>query len=347
MPSMRVSEIGEFGLIDHIRTIIARYRDVGQTPWQEVLVDTGDDAAAWRSNGTVQLATTDTLVQGVHFNLSVVSWEELGWKSLAVNLSDIAAMGGVPEYALVSLAIPGELELDNISAFCESMAQLARQCGVAIVGGNIAAAPIVVITAAIMGRSKGETILRRSTANPGEQIAITGYTGLSAAGLEILTRKTKLDQEATTMLRRAHLQPVPRIREGQILVEHGVKTAIDISDGLVADLDHICEMSRVNARVTLDLVPMHDALIANFPNHRELALCGGEDYELLFTADADTVARVKRSVDCPVTVIGEITDEDTPARVTVMDSKGDVIPYGKGGWQHFKDEISESRLRQP
>ncbi|MFU8797001.1 MAG: thiamine-phosphate kinase, partial [Dehalococcoidia bacterium] len=296
---------------------------------------------------TVQLATTDTLVQDVHFDLDIASWEELGWKTLAVNLSDIAAMGGVAEYALVSLAIPGELELDDISAFCKAMAQLARQYGVAIVGGNIAAAPIVVITAAVIGRCTGTTTLRRSTAHPGEQIAITGYTGLSAAGLEMLRRKTVLDDETASTLRRAHLQPVPRVREGQILVEQGVKTAIDISDGLVADLDHICEMSSVNATVRMDRVPVHRALMANFPNHRELALCGGEDYELLFTADEETLARVKRTLDCPVTVIGEITDEDRPARVTVIDSKGNVISCDRKGWQHFKHEISESRLRQP
>jgi len=346
MPSMRVSELGEFGLIDQIRTIIAEYRDCKQSPWQEILVDTGDDAAAWQSNDTIHMATTDTLVQGVHFDLGIVSWEELGWKALAVNLSDIAAMGGVPEYALISLAIPGQVEADDVSELCRAIAHLAREYRVAIVGGNIASAPVVVITGTVIGRSKGATVLRRSTASPGERIAITGYPGLSAAGLETLGR-TMPDQETATVLRRAHLRPVPRIREGQILIEQGVRTAIDTSDGLVADLDHICEMSKVNATIRSDRVPVHQALKDNFPNHRELTLCGGEDYELLFTADEDRLARVKMALDCPVTVIGEIREEDQKTRVTVVDSKGDAIPYDRGGWQHFRDEISKSGFKQP
>jgi len=347
MPSMRVSELGEFGLIDRIRTIIAEYRDCAHTPWQEILVDTGDDAAAWQSDGTVQLATTDTLVQGVHFDLDIVGWEELGWKALAVNLSDIAAMGGVPEYALISLAIPGQLDADDVSEFCRALAHFARQCGVAIVGGNISTAPIVVITGTVIGRARGATILRRSTASPGERIAITGYPGLSAAGLEMLTRKTVMDQEVAEILRRAHFRPVPRIREGQVLVDHGIRTAIDTSDGLVADLDHICEMSRVNARIWVDRVPVHRVLKAHFPNHRELTLCGGEDYELLFTADEDRLARVKLALDCPVTVIGEITEDAQKPRVTVVDSKGSAVQYDRRGWQHFRDEISKSGFRQP
>jgi thiamine monophosphate kinase len=105
---MKVSELGEFGLINLIRSSIARYEDSERAPWPEVLVGIGDDAAAWRSDNNIQLATTDTLVQDIHFDLGIISWQELGWKALAVNLSDIAAMGGMPQYALLSLALPGK-----------------------------------------------------------------------------------------------------------------------------------------------------------------------------------------------------------------------------------------------
>jgi thiamine-monophosphate kinase len=336
---MKLSELGEFGLINLIRNSSARYEKSGCIPWSEVLVGIGDDAAAWQSDNRVQFATTDTLVQGTHFDLDVISWEELGWKALAVSLSDIAAMGGIPKYALLSLALPSDLEVEDISKFINSMMHLAREFGVALIGGNVATAPNVVITLTIIGCSKSKAMLKRSTASSGEQIAVTGYLGLSAAGLEMFKGKTISDPETINILRRAHFKPMPKVKEGQILIEEGVKTAIDISDGLVADLDHICESSKVNAKIKMEQVPVHPVVTANFPNHLELALCGGEDYELLFTADEATVARAKQALNCPVTVIGDITDEKLPARVTVVDSKGNTIPYKKGGWEHFKSTL--------
>ena len=344
IPPVKVSELGEFGLINLIRGSIARYENSGQASWQKVLVGIGDDAAAWQSDDHIQLATTDTLVQDIHFDLDVIHWEELGWKALAVNLSDIAAMGGIPKYALLSLALPGELEVEDISKFTNSMIHLAQEFGVAIVGGNVATAPNVVITVTIIGCSKGKAILKRSTASSGEQIAVTGYLGLSAAGLEMFKGKTISDPEISNILRRAHFKPMPRVKEGQILIERGVKTAIDISDGLVADLAHICESSKVNAKIKIEQVPVHPVVTANFPNHKELALYGGEDYELLFTADEAIVARTKQALNCPVTVIGDITEEKLPTRVTVVDSKGNIVPYKKGGWEHFKNGVPEVKF---
>jgi thiamine-monophosphate kinase len=344
IPKMRLSELGEFGLINLIRNSSARYENSGRTPWQEVLVGIGDDAAAWQSDNHIQLATTDTLVQDVHFDLDTISWEELGWKALAVNLSDIAAMGGIPKYALLSLALPSEVEVEDISKFINSMMHLAKEFEVAIVGGNVAASLNVVITLTIIGSSKGKNLLKRSTASFGEQIAVTGYLGSSAAGLEMLKGKAISNPEISNFLRRAHFKPMPKVKEGQILIEQGVKTAIDISDGLVADLDHICESSKVNAKIRIDKVPVHPVVSANFPNHQELALCGGEDYELLFTADEATIGRVKQALNCPVTVIGAITKEKLPTRVTVVDSKGNIIPYNKGGWEHFKNGSSRVKF---
>jgi len=336
IPPMKLSELGEFGLINLIRNTSARYQNPKCTPWQQVLIGIGDDAAAWKGSNRIQLATTDTLVQDIHFDLRTISWEELGWKALAVNLSDIAAMGGIPKYALVALSLPGELEVTDFSKFINSMMHLAAEFGIAIVGGNITAAPNVVITITIIGCSKGKAILKRSTASPGEQIAVTGYLGLSAAGLEMLKGKTISNPEVASILRQAHLKPVPRVKEGQILIQQGIRTAIDISDGLAADLDHICESSKVYARINIEQVPIHPAVRANFPNYQELALCGGEDYELLFTGDEACIARAKHALNCPVTVIGNITEEKLPTRVAVVDNKGNIIPYKKGGWEHFK-----------
>jgi thiamine-monophosphate kinase len=341
---MRVSELGEFGLINLIYSNITRYEDFGRTPWQKVIVGIGDDAAVWQGDNHIQLATTDTLVQDIHFNLDSISWEELGWKALAVNLSDIAAMGGIPEYALLALALPGQLDVEDISKFTNGMAHLARQFRVAIVGGNVATAPNFIVTVTIIGCSESEVILKRSTASPGDKIAVTGYLGLSAAGLEMFKGKTILDPEVKNILRRAHFKPMPKVKEGQILVKQGVKTAIDISDGLIADLDHICELSKVSAKIRIEQIPIHPIVETNFTNCQELALSGGEDYELLFTAGDATIARAKQALNCPVTIIGDITKEKLPKRVTVVDSNGNTIPYKKGGWEHFEHGVSEAKF---
>ncbi len=337
---MKLCELGEFGLIALIQSITDKLKKKQQASWQQLLVGIGDDAAAWQSNNQIQLATTDTLVQDTHFDLNIVTWEELGWKALAVNLSDIAAMGGIPLYALISLALPKELEVENISQFINGMLPLAEEFGVAIVGGNLTTAPKVVINITIIGCSKGKAILKRSTAMSGEQIAVTGHLGLSAAGLEMLKEKTNLDSETSSILRHGHLHPIPKVREGQILVEQGVKSAIDISDGLVADLDHICESSKVSASVKIAQIPVHPLVKANFPNYEQLALCGGEDYELLFTANKTIIEHVKRALNYPVTVIGDITGEALPNRVTLVDSKGNAIFYERGGWEHFRRQNS-------
>ena len=332
---MKLKELGEFGLINLIHDLIDKSKNPEHTSWQQLLVGTGDDAAAWQGSNYIQLATTDTLVQDVHFDLSTITWEELGWKALAVNLSDIAAMGGIPQYALISLSLPDKLEVEDMSRFLNGVVPVAEKFGVAIVGGNLTTAPIVVVTITLTGYCQGD-ILKRSTAYPGEHIAVTGYLGTSAAGMEMLQRKINLDVESTKILRQAHLEPMPRIKEGQVLVQQGVKAAIDISDGLVADLDHICEASKVNARIIWEQVPVHSAVKAKFPDYQQLALCGGEDYELLFTASINVIDKVRQAVECPVTVIGEITEEVLPSRVTVADNKGITVHYKRRGWEHFK-----------
>jgi thiamine-monophosphate kinase len=340
---MKLRELGEFELTKLIHDLVDKFKNPEHISEQQILVGIGDDAAAWQSNNRIQIATTDTLVQDVHFDLSTSTWEELGWKALAVNLSDIAAMGGTPQYALVSLSLPGELEVEDISRFTGGIVHLASEFEVAIVGGNLTTAPIVVITVTLMGYSQGK-FLKRSTARPGEHIAVTGYLGASAAGLKMLQEKIKLDAETSKALRQAYLQPIPRVKEGQTLAQQGVRTAIDISDGLIADLDHVCEASRLNARIKWEQVPVHPLVRASFLNYQELALCGGEDYEILFTANKNTMDKVRQTVGCPVTVIGEITEETLPNRVTVVDNEGNVIPYKREGWEHFRNGTPKAKF---
>ena len=333
---MKVSDIGEFGLIDLLAKMVNSARDNKAESWQKLLIGIGDDAAAWQGDASIQLATVDSLIQGVHFSLDTASWNELGWKAMAVNLSDIAAMGGMPRYALVSLALPRQTEVEDVTALYQGMIELARRFGVAIVGGDTDCAPLLAITVTIFGSADPKKhVLTRSTAKPGEQVAVTGYLGAAAAGLEMLSKQLQFDPDATTYFRNAFLHPYPRIAEGQLLVEQGVKTAIDISDGLISDLRQVCKASKVGARIGIDCVPIHPAVKANFGDKSlELALSGGEDYELLFTGSSEVIDKVKRAAPCPVTVIGEITADEV-GKITLIDKKGKPFELHKAGWEHF------------
>jgi len=327
---MKVSELGEFGLID----LLAKIAPQGG-PEHRMLVGIGDDAAAWRGDDSAVLATTDAMVEGVHFTRGT-PWWELGWKALAVNLSDIAAMGGVPGYALVNLSLPGETEVEVVVQLYRGMAELANQHKVAIVGGNITSAPVVMIAITVIGRGLKEGLLRRSAAVPGDRIAVTGYLGSAAVGLRMLKDNLKLAPETVAFLRKAHLQPQPRISEGQALVKRGVRAAIDISDGLVADLGHLCAASKVGAAVRVNAVPIHPLVKEAFGKDAlRLALIGGEDYELLFTASERIIDDVKASLgaDCPVTVIGEIGDG---AGVVLLGEDGRPYHIDGHGWDHFQ-----------
>jgi len=318
--------LGEFGLIDLLAKMAS-----GQD--ERLIIGIGDDAAAWQGDASIQLATVDSFIQDVHYPSGMASWQEIGGKALAVNLSDIAAMGGLPRYALVSLALPPETELDDVTALYTGMLELAKKYGVTIVGGDISSAPLVVISITVLGSSPQKKILTRSSAKPGELIAVTGHLGAAAAGLEMLTQKLKFDPQATTRFKQAFLKPTPHITEGQLLLEQGVKTAIDISDGLLADLGQIGKASDVGAKIEADRVPVEPLVKASFGEQAlELALTGGEDYELLFTAGAEIMEKVKQAASYPVTVIGEIT---AGRGVTVFDRQGKPLKMSKAGWEHF------------
>ena len=334
---MKVSELGEFGLIDLLAKMVRSTQDKQIAPFQQLILGIGDDAAAWQGDTQIQLATVDSLIQDVHFALDITPWQELGWKALAVNLSDIAAMGGVPRYALVSLALPNHTEIDNVTALSQGMIELAQQSAVAIVGGDTTSAPLVAITITVFGSAKNQDnhILTRSAARAGDKIAVTGHLGAAAAGWEMLTKQLQFDLQATTRLKQAFLHPYPRIAEGQLLVAQGVKTAIDISDGLISDLNHICQASRIGARIEIGRVPIEPAVKANFGNRAlELALSGGEDYELLFTASTEVIDKVTKTAPCPITVIGDII-ADKASKITLVDSKGKPVSIPKKGWEHF------------
>jgi thiamine-monophosphate kinase len=324
---VKLSELGEFGLIDLLAKMVG-----GDD--ERLLIGIGDDAAAWQGDDSIQLASVDSFIQGVHFTLETTPWPDVGGKALAVNLSDIAAMGGIPRYALASLALPDDSEVEDVAALYNGMLKVGKQYGVSIIGGDISKAPLVAITITILGSSPTEKILTRSSAKAGDIVAVTGNLGAAAAGMELLKSRRKLDPEAESrLLENAFLHPTPRIAEGLLLVEQGVKTAIDISDGLIADLGQICKASGVGARVEVERVPVEPAVKTAFSEKAlELALSGGEDYELLFTASAEIVDKVKKAASGPVTAIGEIV---AGTGVSLLDKEGKPFELKKAGWEHF------------
>jgi thiamine-monophosphate kinase len=236
---------------------------------------------------------------------------------------------------MVSLGLPPETDVDNVVELYCGMKEIASKFDVDIVGGNISRAPVVIIDVSLIGEASG-ALLTRSAAAPGDQIAVTGYLGLAAAGLKLLKSRHKLDSKTTAFFREAHLRPHPRVAEGQILAQHGVRAAIDISDGLLSDLTHVCKASRIGAKVWINKLPVHALLRSAFKKEwLRLALSGGEDYELLFTARSETIAKLKDIMSNPVTVIGEIVS-DAPGQVTLLDERGKALKWDETGWDHFK-----------
>ena len=296
---MRISDLGEFGLIRKIKQ-----QTKGRSP--STLIGIGDDAAALSLSPSKKLlTTTDMLLEGVHFDLSYTDFYSLGWKSAAVNLSDIAAMGGIPRFCLTALGIPSSISVEQIKEFYKGFNALCRKYNVDLVGGDTCRSEKgLVVSVTALGEVERKRMLTRAGARPGDLIFVTGALGDSAAGMVLLKAGARVrgpgsrgkgyksairnPQSEIARLIKKHLRPVPRIEWGRKVALSGCATAmIDISDGLSSDLGHICEESRVGAEICADRMPFSKEIrkAADQLNAAPLhyALSGGEDYELLFT----------------------------------------------------------------
>ena len=334
---MRVQRLGERGLVRRIRQIL-------RSDAPGVRVGIGDDAAVLEPTpGAWLLVTTDLVMEDVHFRRHSAGPADIGWKAMAVNLSDIATMGGTPRFALVALACPEKTEVEEVDLFYEGLKAAAAPHGVAVVGGDTGASPggwIANVT--LLGEMMGRPHLR-SDARPGDSIAVVGDLGRSAAGLAVLETEPRPDlpPDVLAEVARAHLRPVARVSEGKWLgTATGVHALIDLSDGLATDLGHIAAESGVGARVELARVPIAACTKAVATalrlNPLELAVSGGEDYELLFTADPAAIealsAGLHSATGATVTVIGEITTGS--AQVEFLDAGGRAVEMGPG-FEHF------------
>ncbi len=333
---MKVKDIGEFGLIDRLTGLLAQ--SSGVAPPTDagfpLVIGIGDDAAAWHTRDSTELSTTDTAVEGIHFTRHTTPWEDLGWKVMVANLSDIAAMGGTPLYALVTLGLPEDTFVADMEALYTGIAQACEEHGSAVAGGDIVKSPTFFVSITLNGFHQG-TPMTRSAAQLDDLLAVTGPLGSSRGGLDLMTQDLSLDEAAADYLRRAHRRPWPRLREGRILVAEGVVAAMDISDGLVDDLGKMMASTGLSADLEASRVPVHPMLHKAFPDGAvSMALAGGEDYELLFAAPEPVMARALARLTT-ATVVGRVI-AGGPGQVNVLDRDGKAIQDPSFGWDHFR-----------
>lgn len=327
---MKLKELGEFKLIDRIRE--------QAITGEGVVRGIGDDAAVLNlPEGHQLLTSTDLLIEGVHFRHDWTDCDALGHKAVAVNLSDIAAMGGTPRYLYLGLACPDETESSDIEAFLRGALDESAKYGVSLVGGDTCRSPGPwMISVTIEGSAPRHQAVGRDGAQPGDLIMVSGTLGDGALALQLLQG----NKEADANLLRRHHRPVAQVELGRLLGENGLASAmIDVSDGLAGDLEHILQASQVDGLIEEAKLPLSEAFQAHLdrdPSLAEIALYGGEDYELLFTVAPDKAPALRElcaTRQLQVSTIGSISEGT--GILSLMERTGAVRPILVRGYDHF------------
>ncbi|MFL5798616.1 MAG: thiamine-phosphate kinase [Actinomycetota bacterium] len=337
-PSRRSEPTTEDDLLAALRRVLS-----GDQPG--VALGIGDDAAVVETRDGQALLTADILVEGVHFDRSSIAPRDLGAKSIAVNVSDVAAMAGSPRYAVASVVLPPGVDPAWAVELEAGMRAACEEYALALVGGDLSRGPVAVVAVTVVGEVAPGRFVTRSGARPGDRLVVTGFLGASAGGLELARAdpqavRAALGTDWARSLIDAHVRPVARVGEGQTLARAGATSMMDVSDGLALDLSRLCLASEVGARVGLDRLPvargLHDLARVLPVDPLELSLSGGEDYELLATLPAERVAEAADALDerfgVRLTDIGEITAG--PGLVAV-DEHGAERPLEPRGWDHL------------
>ena len=332
-----VGERGELALIERLVGRVRRARS-------DVVLGIGDDVAAIdRGGDLLLLVTCDVQVAGTHFDLERCNPRRVGRKAAAVNLSDIAAAGGVPTHLVVSLVLPAATRVDFVEAAYDGLIEEAARHGAEVVGGNVSAGSCLAIDVTLLGEVARDELMRRDGARPGDRILVTGRLGAAAAGLYLLRHpEARWDEEARAEAMAAFETPVPRTGESRALAgAGGVTAAIDLSDGLASDLGHVCDAAGVGAEVDAAKIPVARAAERAArdagADPAAWAVRGGEDYELLVTARPERAAAlidaVRERCGTTLTDVGRIVDAGH-GRVLLLPD-GRKMPLGSSGWQHF------------
>ncbi|MBN2007826.1 thiamine-phosphate kinase [candidate division KSB1 bacterium] len=339
MSEKTITEIGEFGLIDRIEKMLPGFLH------PDLVKGIGDDTAIIRwHNQRILLVTCDIQIENQHFRRDYTTFQQLGRRAMAVNMSDIAAMGGRPLFALISLGLPSTLTESQVTDLYVGMQALLEPWSAMIIGGNLSHSERdIIIDITLIGDADVDQYILRNGAKPGDSIWVSGCPGLSAAGFRTLqTNDSDIQSEFRAAIE-AHVEPSPRIELGQALATNNYATSmIDISDGIASDLNHICICSDVGALLNETTLPAPDvkdrieSVLA--VSWRQLALHGGEDYELLFTVppsiDDSEILRIANECNIRVTRIGAITLPKD--RIFLKARSGVVETLTPSGWDHFK-----------
>lgn len=333
--TLLVRDLGEFALIERLLSVLPE-----KVRGTDSVFGAGDDCAYWRSGDGDTVVTADALVEGVHFRLDWTDWRSLGHKMIAVNLSDLASMGCDPKIAIVTLALTGNELVSDLEDLYRGAGDLAAIYDVVIAGGDIVRSPgsLMMSITAIGEQPADFPPMLRSNAQPGDIVLVSGTLGASAAGWKLLELGNSLATTAELLIG-AHLRPAPRVSLGQLLIRSGVRCCMDISDGLTGDLPKILRASGVGATIRLQDIPVLPAVRALFPDTwLELALQGGEDYELLLSASphaVDDLLAHAGAVGATLTPIGEITADLAVKYLDINNQSVDVMPKA---WDHFGGE---------
>ncbi len=290
----KLSDIGEFGLIEKIAKKFESD--------EEIFKGIGDDCAVLENEDDYTLMTTDMLVEGDHFNLDWQTPWQIGWKSVIVNISDIAAMGGLPKWGLVSIAFPDDIEVDFAEDIFDGMAEASEKHGMKIIGGDTTHGDLLTINVAVVGRVEKENLCMRGDAEIGDFICVSGDLGKSWAGLELFRAGEKGYTDY-------YLQPNCRLNTARMIAPY-VNAMIDVSDGLSPEVRHICEESKVGAEIEKTKIPISEKTRRTGKKLNidpfKWALYGGEDFELVFTIPSQRISKIEKE---NAIIVGKILEE--------------------------------------
>ena len=340
MPEI-LADIGEFGLIDRIHNLL---KDIG-VPNPGVTLGIGDDTASLKPRpGYELLLTCDCLIEGRHYLPQYITPRDTGRRAMAVNISDIGAMGGQPLYALISLGLKSETLVSDVEELYRGFAAELNPFGASIIGGNFTKSDRTnFIDITLVGEVLKENIMLRSTARVGDAILVTGYPGQSAAGLRLLQKAKSTENLKDHPLVQEYNVPKHRMREGQAIARSQKAHAmIDTSDGFLADLGHICQESHVGALLIQENLPISNDLKKAASqlgmDPFQLFLQESDDYELIITCPLENVSSIRLAVEevsqTPVSEVGKITDTAREMQWKLPD--GTILPISQKGWDHFK-----------
>jgi thiamine-monophosphate kinase len=330
-----LGDLGEFDLIDRM------VERLGDAAAADILVPSGDDAAVWRGDPAT-VATIDALVEGTHWRADTTDLADVGWRAVAANVSDLAAMGARPSMLLVALMLGPTTTLGDIDALIDGFAASCREHGVRVAGGDVVRAAATGVSIAAYGGADLEgapgeetaLVMLRDAAVAGQRVAVSGAPGASAAGLTLIEAGRDAEPAAAPLVR-AHRRPVARPGLGRAALDAGVRCAIDVSDGLLQDLGHIARRSGVGIELAAASLPLHPAARELLGHQRALDLClgGGEDFELALVGDRDALRGLDRA-DRPVTLVGHVVDAH-PGEVVVWDEHGEAYAPAIAGWDQL------------